>query len=61
MAVHICFCMGTRTHGHCPRGRAKKKLLNSIRADCKEMGVTTYEALQLTTDLLRQLHWLPIE
>jgi len=35
------------THGRRPKGRPRKKWLDNIRDDCKEMGVTIYDASQL--------------
>jgi len=41
------------THGHRPKGRPRKKWVDNIRDDCKELGVTIYEASQLATNRTR--------
>ena len=41
------------THGRRPKGRPMKKWLENISDDCKEMGVSVYEASQLATDRTR--------
>ena len=42
------------THGRRPKGRPRKKWLDNIRDDCKEMGVSIYEASQLATNRTRR-------
>jgi len=41
------------THGRHPKGRPRKKWLDNIRDDCKEVGITIYEAPQLATNRTR--------
>jgi len=41
------------THGRRAKGRPRKKWLDNICDDCKEMGVSIYEASQLATNRTR--------
>jgi len=38
------------THGHRPKGRPKKKWIDSIREDCSAMDISLHEASRLTSD-----------
>ena len=38
------------THGHCPKGRPKKKWIDNVREDCSDMEISLHEASRLTLD-----------